>query len=165
MGQIRISFIPYGVGAVSPQPPIEVTLIIRPAGVRGGPDIRHRVTDPAGNFSLLLSPGDYAIWSLELNAPSLDSPGPVTLETGDLTQTPVIAPGFAVPAAGCSYAGRFSFSFYRLPPGSLLQQTAVAQQLVRELQLVRGVRLYFLPDTGSVVLPPVTVVQSGATPC
>jgi len=145
-GDVQVAFIPYGEGAMAPQPPIDVTLIIRP--LSGEANIRYTITGLASSFSLSLLPGKYEISSLEVNSPSL-SPNPVSLSAGRLK--------FTVPQTGCAYVGRFSFSYYRLPPGSLYEQ----MQLVGLAQGRDDVVQVHL-DNGGLVNAPATVEGAGS---
>jgi hypothetical protein len=71
-------------------------------------------------FQFTLPPGRYRLKSLDLRGASLS---PLTVEV------PTGGPAFAVPRSGCAYIGLITLAFYRLPPGTLQQQAAVAGQL------------------------------------
>lgn len=123
LGNFQVGFIPYNENAVLPEPPIDVTLVIEP--LAGGSTVRHKITDPAGGFALSLSPGEYEIFTLEVEAPAMSlDPFHLQLFTG--------SPKFTVPDKGCTYVGRISIFYFRLPAGSLMEQVPLAQEIAQD---------------------------------
>jgi hypothetical protein len=157
LGNFQVGFIPYNENAVLPEPPIDVTLIIEP--LAGGSTVRHKITDPAGGFALSLSPGEYEILTLEVEAPAM-SPDPFDLLTG--------RPKFTVPDKGCTYVGRIFIFYFRLPAGSLDEQMALVQELA---QTGKSVYLIYLesgslvPESAGVDLPDESERIQGAENC
>ena len=120
LGNLQIGFIPATTNVEPPSPPIEVSIVIKPAD--GGPDVKQPITESGGGFSLTLDPGTYRLYLLEILAPSMSD---------QAFQVPTIGPTFTVPATGCVYVGRIYFEYYRMPKGSLDEQTAAIKQQFR----------------------------------
>ena len=144
-----------------PDPPIDVTLLIKPAA--GGPVIRQEIADPSGGFNLMLDPGTYRLRSLEVLAASMSS-GIFRLPTG--------SPTFRVPATGCVYVGRIFFSYLRLPPGSAQKQTQVIFDVANKFNFdPQHAYILFLhsgsliPKKATVDLPDATERVSGSEDC
>jgi hypothetical protein len=133
LGTITLGFAPTAL-ASSPEPPIHLTLSIKPQA--GGLDIKHPIADPSPvwqshgevvsthqNFNLSLAPGDYRIMALEVQASSLADASFVL---------PVGGPSFTVPEGNCVYIGRIGFFYTRLPPGSAAKALAATQMIAEE---------------------------------
>ena len=75
------------------------------------------------DFRVELAPGAYEIVSLEIDDPEWGSDVPI------LTGRPIVT----VEASGCTYLGVLYFNLYRLAPGTLEQQQAVAAEAAGEL--------------------------------
>ena len=132
------------------------SFVIKP--VEGGPEVTQSIPESGGGFSLTLDPGKYGMSALKLVSASL-SDAVVQLPTG--------GPTFTVPATGCVYIGRISFAYYRMPKGSLAEQTAVIKQLFARDDVV-----FTFLESGSLVgnqagvtLPPNVERVSGSANC
>jgi hypothetical protein len=121
-GDLQLYFVPV-TAAATPVGAIAVQLVIRQ--VHGGA----QTTENTGLVPKIrglwfevtqLPPGRYRLKALKLRGPSLSARA---------IEVPTGGPAFTVPASGCAYIGLISLSFYRLPPGTLNQQGAVARQL------------------------------------
>ena len=148
-GTAVIGFAPTVLAAM-PEPPIEITLIIKP--VAGGPPIEHRITDSAPgwavmngnkpkaaashqNFMLSLRPGKYEISETLIQSSSL-SEKPLSFALN--------VPSFTVPEGNCVYIGRFGYIYMRLPPGSYEQTLAVASIMAKERGIGKSVATLYL---------------------
>lgn len=134
LGSITLGFAPTVLASL-PEPPIDLTMVIRP--LAGGSKLKFKVTDPSPqwevektdvavtfqNFSFSLRPGSYEIVFLEVEAQSL-SDAPFSLVTG--------GPRFTVPEGNCVYVGQITFAYMRLPPGSRDQAVAVVQKMAKK---------------------------------
>ena len=158
-GNLRIGFIP-APGAKPVRPPITVTLVVRADGSRTSTTWQ-TASDPSVSgfsFHLSLPPGRYRVQALGLRSASL-SPAPFAIPTS--------GPAFTVPSGGCTYIGRISIVYYRLPPGTPSQQGAAASRLAH------GKQAYFsylktgglLPDTATVTLLPAGQRPAGSQAC
>jgi hypothetical protein len=159
LGNLQLGFIPYNENAVLPEPPIDVTLIIEP--LAGGSTVRHKITDPAGGFALSLSPGEYKILMLEVEAPAM-SPDPIDLPTG--------SPKFTVPDKGCMYVGRIFIFYFRLPAGSVNEQAALVQEIAEQADRPTIFFIYLesgglVPKSAGVDLPDESERIQGAANC
>ena len=160
LGSVVIGFAPT-VLAVMPEPPIELTLLIKPVG--GGATIKHRITDPSPrwmieggdkrksaashqNFRLSLRPGKYKISEVLAQARSLMEKPFILTKYG---------PTFTVPEGNCVYVGRIGYIYVRLPPGSLAQATAAVEMMLEEKRKTGGSFLYL--TTGALVPFSITV--------
>lgn len=122
-GDLRLGFVPATSAATAPVPPIAVSLVVR--AVPGGAETTWTTADAPDvqgfQFQLTgLPPGRYSLQALRLRSASLD-PKTITV--------PTAGPGFTVPGSGCAYIGLIYVVYYRLPPGTLNQQDAVAARL------------------------------------
>ena len=104
-GSIELDFTPYGEGAVMPEPPFGLTLLIRPVEDDTS-TISHEVAED-GTFELTIAAGEYEIAGLGIDAPSLQDFPFIHATAG---------PKFTAPESGCSYIGLTRYSIYRLPP-------------------------------------------------
>ena len=104
-GSIELNFTPYGEGAVMPEPPYGLTLLIHPVDDDTS-TISHEVAED-GTFELTIAAGEYEIAGLGIDAPSLQDFPFIHATAG---------PRFTAPESGCSYIGLTRYSIYRLPP-------------------------------------------------
>lgn len=121
-GNLQVGFIPATDDVEDPKPPIDVSLVIK--AVDGDAELTQPITDATGGFSLSLDPGTYGLQTLEILAPSMSD---------EAFELPMNGPTFTVPATGCVYIGRISFSYVRTPEssspekaGALIQEAAEA---------------------------------------
>lgn len=119
-GTIVLDFTPYGEGAVMPEPPYGLTLLIRTAD--GENTVSHDV-DEDGTFELAMAAGDYEIAGLGIDAPSLQDFPFIHATAG---------PTFTAPEDGCSYIGLMRYSIYRLPPVETGEQVALTGEIAEE---------------------------------
>jgi hypothetical protein len=157
-GNIQLSFVPYNDQAILPEAPVDLTLVIEPE--EGGKAVRVPITDPQGGFGLALDPGNYVIASLEVDSPSI-SENIATLLSG--------MPRFTVIEGGCVYIGRIGISYYRFPPGDLLQQnewiSQLAAQVGREVYAIQFSSGSLVPESGNIDLPDENLWPDGAENC
>ena len=133
LGNLQMEFIPYGENVILLEPPIEVAPIF--PGEEGK---SHKITDPAGDYALSLSPGEYEISVLEVKAANM--PESVDVFIPSLH--------FEVPPIGCNYLGEIQLSFYRLPPGEYAEHRAT----IIELEEQTGIEILFTYlDSGHLV--------------
>lgn len=156
LGNLQVGFIPATADVQPPSPPVEISMVLKPAD--GGPDVKQPIPDSAGGFSLTLDPGTYSLHLLEILAPSMSDQS---------FQVPTIGPTFTVPATGCVYVGRIYFEYYRMPKGSLDEQTAAIKQLFRrdDLYFVFLESGSLVGNEASVSLPPEGERVSGSDDC
>jgi hypothetical protein len=156
LGNVQIAFIPATKEVKPPTPPIEVSLVLKPAD--GGPDVKQGIPEGSGGFSLTLDPGTYKLTVLEITASSMSDTA---------FQVPTGGPTFTVPATGCVYLGRIQFAYYRMPKGSFEEQTALFNGLFGRDDLM----FIFLESGGligsdaGVTLPPEAERVSGSANC
>jgi len=156
LGTMIIGFSPTVLASL-PEPPIDLTLHIRP--LAGGHDVKHHIADGTPvwelltvgptvvgatfqNFRLVLPAGDYLVEGLDVRAPSL-SDKPFFLATG--------GPSFTVPKGNCVYIGRIGLFYSRLPPGSLDQAKAAAGVVSAEMG-GRPLLMIYLPKGALLVV-------------
>jgi hypothetical protein len=169
LGSFVLGFAP-SVGANSPEPPINSTLIIR--SIASGSDFKLEVTDRSmqwkeekekvitsdQNFTLSLRPGSYEIVGLDVKAESL-SDLPFSLVTG--------GPRFSVPEGNCVYIGRIAYFYMRLPPGSFAEAKAAVGKMAKDrdkpilfLYLTKGA---LVNATASIDIPDGAETRPGST--
>lgn len=156
LGNLQVAFVPATKAVKPPTPPIEVSLVLKPAA--GGADVMQAIAEAGGGFSLTLDPGTYKLAALEISAPSMSAAA---------FQVPTGGPSFTVPATGCVYVGRIQFAYYRMPAGSFEEQTALFKGLFGREDLI----FIFLESGGligseaGVSLPPEAERVSGSANC
>jgi hypothetical protein len=133
-GRVEISFQPYGEGAVAPEGPVAITLLVR--GEEEGPPVAHPAAED-GSFAFASAPGEYEIAGLQIMNESL-ALGPVLHSTG--------GPVFTVPDEGCTYVGDITYSMYRLPAIEAALQLDLEEEL--EAQDDAEYELLYLADGG-----------------
>ena len=156
-----MAFVPATQGVKQPDPPIDVTLLIKPAA--GGPVIRQEIADPSGGFNLMLDPGDLSV-AVAGGLGRQHEQRHLSVADG--------SPTFRVPATGCAYVGRTFFSYLRLPPGSAQKQTQVIFDVANKFNFdPQHAYILFLhsgsliPKKATVDLPDATERVSGSEDC
>lgn len=135
LGTITISIAPAALASL-PQPPIELTLLIK--SLRRGVATKHRIADPnptwmvrqkgkvamsEQNFHLPLPPGNYKITEITAKAKNLADKSFTLVRNG---------PQFTVPQGNCVYIGRIVYTYTRLPRASLAQAKAAMLKLAQK---------------------------------
>ena len=173
-GTVRIEFVPYGDGAVLPDPrirPLRITMSIQ--SMEDGSVGQHDIADPnpvgqlvrdeyslaALDFALELAPGVYRLRALTASHRDL-GPGPVELVFQSRE--------FTVLASGCVYVGRIVARYYRLPPGDLDSQVLFIGELTQPGDSIRWTFIEvggLVPESGAIEVPPATEWPQGAEAC
>jgi hypothetical protein len=123
-GKLSVLFALTTRDSVVPQPPLTYTLIVRtPGATRGTP---HEV-NADGTFALVLPPGTYELWYLQIEAADLD---PFTLPLKSNATDPAKNESVALHAraTGCVYGGEVNVVYGRLPAVSETKQDALVAQ-------------------------------------
>lgn len=143
LGTVQIVFVPYGDGAVLPQPPVGGSVRIEGAGTSltvpfEDPDPGFVSNDDGTlsitirTFAASLAPGTYQIDSIELIDDALGDPVNVAL-------FPPFMPRFTVLAdADCTLLGNMTLLWWRLAPGDM------GVELANEIGAEQGLSLVFL---------------------
>jgi hypothetical protein len=126
---VKVQIIAGSGGAVIPEPPIEVALVIESSE---GEEIIELINDPEPeanprfgtttlHFALNLEPGDYEVVALLGIHPDLKPEGHVGFPSFVLGEY-VGTFSFTVPESGCIHMGQLSFEYFRVSPGTRSQQ-------------------------------------------
>jgi hypothetical protein len=129
--------------------------------VKGIEEEIHQLAQNArtGDFRMVLPPGEtYELTELEINDPAFGFESAGLVAHGPEGTGPL----FTVPASGCLYLGRITFTYTKLPPGDTLQHLQLAGDLAQGQSLAilftgAGTFVYFPDDPTShrFQLPPV----------
>ncbi|HSF85431.1 MAG TPA: hypothetical protein VLG28_07220 [Acidimicrobiia bacterium] len=179
---------PFGEGVTRPAPPASVTLNLSTADgsidaelelpqdvvLMMGDEPVEDLDDQEGwqsavmvlPFTADLDPGNHLISSITVEDAAWHDE-PVVLSTVEAALS--LGAEFNVAEAGCTYVGDFSFVFWRLPPGSVEEQSDMAVDLSTEMNLT----LYMVPsESGTFLLdrfehdmPPPEAYLEFATEC
>ena len=151
MGKIQVNIVPLEDNTVVPKPPHELAMIISPTA--SDEEIRIQASDSDGNFTAYLEPGTYIVKSVIMKDDELGD------DEIDFDSEPA---NVKVPSAPCSYAGSFTFSIGRFPPGSIAEQIDMAQRFAKKMGVNFMVKMY---EEGSFISPAaIKIAGEGACP-